>query len=728
MVLWVVAALCISFMAIRNQTPDDRWIPFSDQASHLNAAMSIWHDGDLEFTRTDLERYQAMFPGANGPRGTFLKQGSEGQLFYAKPALYALASAPFYGVFGTAGFIILNLCMVWTMAILTQRIARPVLGEALSYPAAFSLFFIGPSIAWATMIHPDLLIALVLFLGGYLLLTQNRYPWLILAGWLLGFALYEKPTFVILIPFLLLASGHFRLKPLCTVALAIVGGWASMTLINLGQDSNALAYQGARFVLRGSPFPFEPGWTGPNFTGLKHIFDPLLIIKAVFSNVAVMPQKLVDLFIGRQTGLLLYFPVIVAFMVAAVYPLNHRALVLVAGLLAYVLFNALVFPTNGFGGTQTYGSRYFLQAMPMAVLALIPLAGTRFQHSSSSRAVPMTLATITICMAFGLQYKTWPPNHATVYDPSDFLLTRPATYFPLEESLLPSLPIYEYGFSWPSPAGNGSLFLTDGFRNGSVQYQDAVAKGSATVFLEAGRGAMAPLSIRSTVAADARVWFNGETLWSGPLMPGQSQRLDLSNVELKPGVFDLLSSKRVSWGTLTFELKARNEESAPSFATLTHFRDRMPVPVAKSVPIPPSQFLSQGIETSFGWGAVEGWGQWTIGPYAELDLVLSEPAQSHDFLILNAQGFLSGPHSKQDVSVFVNGKHVQQLTFSARRAHSFKLPLQAQAGETSLRIGFQMKNPVAPAELGRSFDSRKLGLGLASIEVSAERAAEKKQP
>ena len=56
---------------------------WSDEATYYTMAHSLAYDGDLRFTRKDLERVYREF--REGPSGIFLKRGREGSLTFGSP-------------------------------------------------------------------------------------------------------------------------------------------------------------------------------------------------------------------------------------------------------------------------------------------------------------------------------------------------------------------------------------------------------------------------------------------------------------------------------------------------------------------------------------------------------------------------------------------------------------------------------------------------------------------
>jgi hypothetical protein len=134
-------------------------------------------------------------------------------------------------------------------------------------------------------------------------------------------------------------------------------------------------------------------------------------------------------------------------------------------------------------------------------------------------------------------------------------------------------------------------------------------------------------------------------------------------------------------------------------------------------------FPSSGLfNPETGWGGREAWGVWTIGPQASLRSfpVPRTAANSDFFLEAEVRGFVPGPGKKQSVSVLANGIPVANWTFSVadwRRAVTALIPKSVMTGHSSLSISFEVADPVSPASLGLSADSRVLGIGLERLTI-----------
>lgn len=716
-ILWVFLAALIFTISLKNKIPDHEWRPFSDQSSHLIATISLWEDHDLRYTRKDLDRFRDLFPATQGPSGAFLKLSKEGHFFFAKPALYAALNAPFYGAFGTAGFLIVNLLALGAMAALTQRIARRVYGEIPAHLMAAALFSMGPFMAWSTVIHPDLLIALLLYLGGYLVLTYRNTKSLCGAGLLLGFALAEKPTFAVILPFLIMALPAMNFKKLSWLILGIAFGWILPAAVSYSQDGNLLAYQGIRFLTARRPFPEEEGWTLPVRNGIAHIFNIQLMWNALTGNIFLLPSKLIDFFVGRQTGLLLYFPVALLFLITCFIEKNTRSLLLVAGLFTYLGLNAFAFPDNGFGGSGSYGSRYLMQALPLLMLALQPLGrdieihGVRFKHG--------VLAYPAVILTLIFQHSSLPPSGHLVQYPSSYLKSAPATWFPLERSLLPSLPIYTPGYRINDDEKKNSIFSRDIREERVIELVDGKATDELTIYRHDSKSPLPVLTINSSVDANVHIKPTRGQERTTSVTLGNQKTETIPASFFGREVFSLMDKRTKQWADLTVEVESIGAPNQPAFISysLTSKRPQDPASIPLNRDIAFREFETFGIIPRFNWGSLEKWGSWTDGKYADLLIPMPSNQPAPKIIRLLLKHFTSKNNPKNTIEIFINGKKETYHTFTSPEVTTLDIPISNQDAGKSINLGFRILNPTSPLALGLSQDTRTLGLGLISLKM-----------
>lgn len=550
--LWAALAVATLAMALWQAEDDASWTPSGDQSVHLMATMSLWHDQDLRYTLEDLARFDATYPAADGPRGIFLKQSQTGQVYYAKPFLYALASTPFYGLMGIRGFVVLNFLALCALALMAFRCIRAAVGTRQAHLLTMTFFAFSPYVAWLSVIHPDLMLSAMLCAAGYRLLTATTPAALVAGGVLLGLCIYEKPTFVLLAPFLLLARRQQTGRWPWIVLAGLLLAWLIPTSVNLAQDGQLLNYQGVRYYALNRPFPLEAHWQASRPMSYNHVFDWHEVLQALPDHARLLPEKWWDSLIGRQTGLLVYHPVALV-LIALALRSPRRAAPLLWGLALYHTLNLLAVPNNGFGGAQSYGSRYLMQALSMTWLALLP--GQTPAAPRPMKAMGFCAAAACMLLAATMQHQVWPPSPATVGRPETFLLSEPARRFPLESSLLPSSPIPPALFSVSNADGSVQVFLVDGFEQGAIDLDAGKTRARVTIYRQDRLGTL-PVLLSTTAAVDALVQHQGHTVWQGPLRPGEVRTIPVDESVFSSRSLDLMSLAHRRWGSLDITLNA----------------------------------------------------------------------------------------------------------------------------------------------------------------------------
>ena len=117
-----------------------------------------------------------------------------------------------------------------------------------------------------------------------------------------------------------------------------------------------------------------------------------------------------------------------------------------------------------------------------------------------------------------------------------------------------------------------------------------------------------------------------------------------------------------------------------------------------------------------GFGLPENWGTWTDGPLARLGLCLVQPVERDLNLVLGSYTYVGGEHQLQEGQVVVNGTKLGTFTYQqaglveTRALRIPKVVAAARGGEVIVEM--LLPNAFSPAEIGKSDDQRKLGLGL----------------
>jgi len=115
-----------------------------------------------------------------------------------------------------------------------------------------------------------------------------------------------------------------------------------------------------------------------------------------------------------------------------------------------------------------------------------------------------------------------------------------------------------------------------------------------------------------------------------------------------------------------------------------------------------------------GWSVPENWGVWSLDKKASLTLPL--PAQMPKKLIIDAQAFIGGSQSSQDVEILLNGVPQVKVTLNKRFGNEIEVPLPASMlNSEKLKIDFLFPTAVSPKSLGIGIDERPLGIGLVAL-------------
>jgi hypothetical protein len=115
-----------------------------------------------------------------------------------------------------------------------------------------------------------------------------------------------------------------------------------------------------------------------------------------------------------------------------------------------------------------------------------------------------------------------------------------------------------------------------------------------------------------------------------------------------------------------------------------------------------------------GWSVPENWGVWSLDKRASLTLPL--PAQTPKKLIINAQVFIGGSQTSQDIEILVNGVPQVKATLKKRFGNEIEVPLPASVlNSERLKVDFLFPTAVSPKTLGIGIDERPLGIGLEAL-------------
>ncbi|WP_430230441.1 hypothetical protein [Nitrosomonas communis] len=166
----------------------------------------------------------------------------------------------------------------------------------------------------------------------------------------------------------------------------------------------------------------------------------------------------------------------------------------------------------------------------------------------------------------------------------------------------------------------------------------------------------------------------------------------------------------------------RSFSSSPSTEVLVECST--PVKIIPQPRLPLSRYIAANEENTLtgffgeGWSANEPWGRWTDGSDAAIQFE-TETVDDHIELLLHLRTYLPPDRLFQRVVVIINSRPLLCWRLD-RTTHNapFRLPLTPEYldGKSTCRIKFQLPDASSPQAWGKN-DSRKLGLGLAGLEL-----------
>ena len=122
------------------------------------------------------------------------------------------------------------------------------------------------------------------------------------------------------------------------------------------------------------------------------------------------------------------------------------------------------------------------------------------------------------------------------------------------------------------------------------------------------------------------------------------------------------------------------------------------------------------------WSADERWGSWTLGYGADLVLPLATVPKRGLVLTGRMKALANARNPRQEIEIVINGRQIDSWVFrdgdvQEKKAFIPVALLQKTDDKYYLHVGFRIKKPKSPAELGLSADRRLLGLGVQELTV-----------
>jgi hypothetical protein len=378
----------------------------SDEATYYMMAYSLTEDGDLAYTRKDLERVWREYP--SGPTGVFLKKGrtlrgapdpDPNRLYYGKSFIYPLFAAPFVKAFGTNGFLVLHalllplviFCGFMFLHARASATTSAVLASGFIMASVVPVYFV-----W---LMPEVFNFSLVFLAYFCWLykevasrerTPRRFEWLfcgrsdVVAAALLGIATFSKVTNALLFaPIVvwqlweIIGRKETKWRKLVAGSLAFLFLTAGLFAINMA-ISGEWNYQGGERDTYYVEFPFQNEAPKGDLGLRKSREEVLGALTHIIFNPRTFTSNLTHnleyFFIGRHTGLVGYFfPAVfatVAFLLAPRRRPGWQWLVLASGLLQGLIFIVTQPYTWSGGGV---GNRYFFGGYGVMLFALPPI-------------------------------------------------------------------------------------------------------------------------------------------------------------------------------------------------------------------------------------------------------------------------------------------------------------------------------------------------------------------
>ncbi|HEY2289279.1 MAG TPA: hypothetical protein VGM86_01135 [Thermoanaerobaculia bacterium] len=333
-------------------------LPAGDEATAVMMVQSLWHDHDLTYRQSDLDRAQALWGG--GPAGLTLFTDDGGKTpRYGRPLAYPLAALPFYAVFGVRGMALLNVALFLAMAIAALWLLAEDAGAPL-FVAGF--FFASAALAYAFRLEQDVfLMACVFFpLLVWRRLERQNLALLAGAGILLGAAVTASPLLGLLgLPILIDLAARRRWRGLAALVAGILLAAGLLALIQRKGTGEWSAFGGAQRRTFDAEFPLESPrdlWQGYRTDEAS---------PEIATGLRLLPRNLLYLLAGRFTGFLPYFPFALFSLILYLPGRKDRSRHLVAAALLLYAGLVLILHPHDFAGAPGFlGSRYLALVYP----------------------------------------------------------------------------------------------------------------------------------------------------------------------------------------------------------------------------------------------------------------------------------------------------------------------------------------------------------------------------
>lgn len=351
--------------------------PVADEATYVMMTQSLWHDRDLRYSPTDLDRAYHVWD--QGPYGVILSSPDGGEtIHYSKPYLYSLAALPFYAVFGVQGLMVFNMALYLAMFWTAWWMFRHHPGHVGLFLGGF--FFAAAAFAYVFWMQPEVFNMAAIFFAlaawQHVRVKERWATWeyvlVAAAGALIAMAFVSKePTVLLGAPIFVDLAWQRRWKATLLFSAATLLTLGALVGLQWELTDQWSPYRGVYRRSFEMDYPYESeldlwskyaGSTYGSWSGVR--FD---------TDLRRLAHNAVYFVVGRHTGLLPYFPFA---LLALGFYVGRRAdrsrHLLFLAIVGYCVVLLLLRPHNYQGGAGFIGNRYFASIYP-AFLFLPPL-------------------------------------------------------------------------------------------------------------------------------------------------------------------------------------------------------------------------------------------------------------------------------------------------------------------------------------------------------------------
>ncbi|MCL5986665.1 MAG: hypothetical protein M1371_08930 [Actinobacteria bacterium] len=424
---------------------------YGDLSTYLMEAQSIAYDFDIRYEQKDVERFY-MDGWQQGPRGLFLLK-SHGDFFYAKPYIFPFVLSPFVRIFESRGVTIFNAVCFILIGLLGYLYSKRV-GKDW-HRILFLFLFLSFSTAYIFIYstYADLFIALVLFLAVFFWvypfdrrykkgdlpknLTSRFMIWggnYIISSIFFAISIYQRvPTAIFAGLFFLWMLLRRKFMLFAFSILAFLLTLAVCILPFYLVTDNLTPYTGNRLYVRTPDALTEENLASETPEGVQTDASVEGIAKTALTRPLGWGSGYVNrlnifyYFFGRQTGIIYYFPFVLISLIIWLYSKRWRLsdIFILVSIILYSAMQMLQGPANYYGGSTSFGNRYFLQVYPVMLFLTLDLDKKKF-------VIPFLIAGVLIGSVFLGPYLLNP--NGVILGHSRIMMEAPFSWLPVEKT------------------------------------------------------------------------------------------------------------------------------------------------------------------------------------------------------------------------------------------------------------------------------------------------------